>query len=282
MPEPPRVYRSEAIISGPNCGSDDLPVEFHPRHKKVREFAVRGGQVTLVELVGGALGFSVSGERAAATLDALSRTYSALEIYQILGGERAEAPMRLHSEHTFRYAGNRGGGDGNHLPRLDDVIVAGPPAGGAVPESTLGLVAGAGCIDGSTPAPEYFDDWFNGLFHIPGIGTLANLGANGVHGNGQWEKGDAKITLLPTTAGCVVVCFDDVAGYSSGSALLTVEIGLFHSPGSWVPIWSTHSWFTGAVYGYWFKQSSVLHRVRMTIRDNGGNVGKPFNWGASY
>lgn len=283
MTEYDHTYLDEKIILGPNCDSDTLPVEFHPRHKKIRKFSVRGGSVTLVELIGGTLGFSASGDRATATLNALSRTHSSLEIYQILGGDRADAPARLLNEHAFRYAGNQGGGDGSHLPGIDDVIILGPPAGGGTPsESKLGQIAGAGCVEGSLPAAEYFDDWFNGLFYIPGIGTLANLGANGVHGNGQWDQGNVNITLLPTTAGCLVVCFDGEAGYSPSDALITVEIGLFHSPGSWVPIWSSHSWYTGAVYGFWFKQSSVIERVRMTIRDNGDNIGKPFNWGASY
>ncbi|MCC7154599.1 MAG: hypothetical protein IT161_08495 [Bryobacterales bacterium] len=245
--------------------------------REIAVFNVRGGQVVLVEQLGGDIGFVGLGPRAMELLQTLVGEYdlSGLEVYEALGGNRNHAPAALIAEHQRRYAGNPAAMRGRPLPDVSSMAVA-PMAAN---QSVKGQLGGAACVDGPQETFDYFTAWFNnysGMFS--GVGPLGNLGANHVSGTGIWNKGNVNVNLGSTSAGAVCVCFPE--GYP-GSPPKRVRVEERASQGTWVQIWSSNSLFTGAAYGYWFK-GVVIRKIRLLVRDNEVHNGHAFYWAGSY
>lgn len=255
----------------------DAPDMEISQSREIAIFNVRGGQVVLVEQLGGDIGFVGIGREAMEMLQTLVGEYdlSGLEIYEALGGNRNNAPAALIAEHRRRYAGNPAAMRGRSLPDVSSMAVA-PMAAN---QSVKGQLAGAACVEGSQETFDYFTAWFNnysGMFS--GVGPLGSLGANGISDTGIWNKGDVNVNLGSTSAGAVCVCFPE--NYP-GSPLKRVRVEERASNGYWVQIWSSNSLFTGAAYGYWFK-GVVIRKIRLLVRDNEVHNGHDFYWAGSY
>ncbi len=260
---------------------DVADVETSPS-REIAVFDVRGGQVALVEQLGGDIGFVGIGGEAMELLQTLVGEYdlSALEVYEALGGNRANAPAAVIAEHQRRYAGNPAAMRGRPLPDLPSMVVAPMTvASMAANQSVKGQLGGAACVEGSQETFDYFKAWFNnysGMFS--GVGPFGSLGANGITGTGIWNKGDVNVNLGSTSAGAVCVCFPE--GYP-GSPPKRVRVEERAAGGYWVQIWSSNSLFTGAAYGYWFK-GIVIRKIRLLVRDNEVHNGHDFYWAGSY
>jgi hypothetical protein len=130
---------------------------------------------------------------------------------------------------------------------------------------------------------DYFSSWWGGLFFIPGIGALADIGAHGQEGHGIWNQGPANLELGSTSAGAALVCFPDDESNTLGARITVQE---YYGNGLWLDLWSNPYVFDGAAYGYWFK-GFVVHKIRLLVRDtrplNQQNppIG-PFYWAGAY
>lgn len=245
--------------------------------REIAVFNVRGGQVVLVEQLGGDIGFVGIGGKAMEILQTLvgEHDLSGLEVYEALGGNRNNAPAALIAEHQRRYAGNPAALRGRPLPDVWSMVVARVAAN----QSVKGQLAGAACTEGSQETFDYFEAWFNNYSGMySGVGPFGSLGANGITGTGVWNKGDVNVNLGSTSAGAVCVCFPE--DYP-GSPPKRVRVEERASSGYWVQIWSSNSLFTGAAYGYWFK-GVVIRKIRLLVRDNEVHNGHDFYWAGSY
>lgn len=142
-------------------------------------------------------------------------------------------------------------------------------------QSKIGLIGGTACVEGPKPTKEYFESWFSSYYYIPGIGTLKNIGANGISSIGEWNKRDADLNLGPTSAGAIVVCFPK--NYSPAKLTVQEYIG----NGIWRDLWWDKGVYSGGAYGYWFKGLAV-RRIRLLVRYDPGVPGQLFYWGGSY
>ena len=82
------------------------------------------------------------------------------------------------------------------------------------------------------------------------------------------------------TIGIAVVCFCSEQGYFSSPAP-TLTVQEYIGQGAWLDLWSDSSLFTGAAYGILFK-GAAIRRIRLLVRDNEANEGRPFSWGGSF
>lgn len=255
----------------------DAPDMEAPSNREIAIFNVRGGQVVLVEQLGGEIGFVGIGGKAMELLQTLvgEHDLSGLEVYEALGGNRNNAPAALIAEHKRRYSGNPAAMRGRSLPNVSSIAVA--PM--AASQSGKGTIAGLACLEGSTETFSYFTSWFNSYSGMSsGVGPYGSLGANGISDTGIWNKGDVNVNLGSTSAGVVLVCFPEE--YPSSPAQ-RVRVEERASNGYWVQIWSSNSLYTGTAYGYWFK-GIVIRKVRLLVRDNEVHNGHDFYWAGSY
>lgn len=255
----------------------DAPDTEVSKGREIAVFGVRGGQVVLVEQLGGDIGFVGIGREAMELLQTLvgEHDLSGLEVYEALSGSRSNAPAALIAEHRRRYGDNPAAMRSRVLPDVSSIAVA-PMAAN---QSVKGLLLGSACIEGSQPSFDYFKVWFNnysGMFS--GVGPFGSLGANGISDTGIWNKGDVNVNLGTTSSGVVCVCFPQ--GYPS-SPPRRVRVEERASSGYWVQIWSSNSMLTGAAYGYWFK-GVVIRKIRLLVRDNEVHNGHDFYWAGSY
>lgn len=247
--------------------------------KEVVRVAVGDGHFVFVQMAGGAVGIVAEGVQAAQILRTMTATFrtTPLRIFESVAGTRRKAPAALTRDHQQREAAR---GPVGALPTAGSVSVS---AASAFGDSSLGQIAGAACIDGHDEPFDYFTDWWNGLFYIPGIGTLANIGAHGQVGIGIWDDGPANLTLGSTSAGAALVCFPEGESSTNGARITVQE---YWGNGLWLDLWANPNVYQGAAYGYWF-EGYLVHKVRVLIRDtrpvNQQNpmIG-PFYWAGTY
>lgn len=247
--------------------------------KELERFPVADGYVVMAEQRRRRIGFAAVGSKAWGTLNALMSVYrlSPLETYRVLGGDLQKAPAWLVRDHAIRYLGNPAAQSPRPLPSLAEIVAASHPM--LAFSQDVGTIAGAACVTGSTPCLDYFEDYFYSYSAMFNAGVAwADVGANGITGNGTWPKGDANLNLGPTSAGVAAVCFCTEQGYTTGPKVTVQE---YIGQGLWLDIWSSSSLFTGTAYGIIFKGFGI-RRVRLLIRENEGNEGKPFSWGGSF
>jgi hypothetical protein len=271
----------QSMISRPDDMESEL-FDLDVPAGEIERFPVGDGYVVVVEQSRGEIGYAAIGRDAWEKLNALVsiHRFSSLEIYEVLGGKRESAPERLLSDHFFFYLGNSGTQKPRQLPSIDE-ITGTPHPTFFFGQSAIGLISPSGCVKGSVEVFKYFGYWFydySAMFNPPGVGSLGDLGANGIHAIGQWDQGDANLNLGPTSAGSAVACFCQEL-YATNDALLTVQE--FIGNGVWIDIWSGRSGYPGSAFGIWFKGIQI-HRIRLLIRDNEDNVGDPFFWGGAF
>lgn len=268
------MQAAESMASKPGT-----EIETPQSGREIAVFNVRGGQVVLVEQLGGEVGFAAIGVEAMHLVQTLVGEYdlSGLEIYQVLGGNRMNAPVALVKDHAARYPGNPAALRGRTLPSLESITVS--PMAASQSEKGQFSAGGGACIEGVADSFDYFTSWFfnySGMFS--GVGAYGNLGANGIADTGVFSNGDVNVNLGSTSAGAVCVCFpQDYPDYPPAR----VRVEERASSGYWVQIWSSNNPFTGAAYGYWFKGISI-RRIRLLVRDNEVHTGHQFYWAGSY
>jgi hypothetical protein len=247
--------------------------------KEVARLPVADGSFVFVQMRGGEVGIVAEGRRAVEILKGITATYQTtpLMVFVGAGGNRQNAPDALLRDHRLREAAS---GPVVPLPPFTSIQFTAASVQG---NSDIGVVGGAACVQGPVETYDYFSSWWGGLFFIPGIGALADIGAHGQEGHGIWDEGPANLTLGSTSAGAALVCFPQDESHTSGARVTVQE---YWGNGLWLDLWSTPSVFSGAAYGYWF-QGLLVHKVRVLIRDsrpaNQQNppIG-PFYWAGAY
>jgi hypothetical protein len=247
--------------------------------REVVRLRVADGYFVFVQMLSGEVGIVAQGQSAVQILRAITATYptTPLDIFERAGGDRLKAPAALLSDYQQRQIT---GGPTAPLPPFSSIQATSASVQGV---SDLGVIGGAACVQGSQETFDYFSSWWGGLFWIPGVGALADIGAQGQEGIGIWDQGPANLTLGSTSAGAALVCFPEGESSTSGARVTVQE---YWGNGLWLDLWSTPSVFSGAAYGYWFK-GYLVHKVRVLIRDsrplNQQNppIG-PFYWAGAY
>jgi hypothetical protein len=265
-----------SIIAKPEDERGETDSNLLMSFKELERFPVADGYIVMVEQHHRRIGFAAVGLKAWETLNVLVNRFSPLETYLVLGGDSEKAPAWLMREHAIRYLGNPAAQKPRSLPSLDEIVGISQPMFGF--SQDLGLVSGSACVSGNTPCLDYFEDYFNSFSAMFNNGIpWVNFGDNGISGNGTWQNGDANLNLGPTSAGVAAVCFCSEQGYLS-SAEVTVQE--YAGQGVWLDLW-TSSGFAGAAYGILFK-GFAIRRIRLLVRDNEANEGKPFSWCGSF
>lgn len=248
--------------------------------REVARLPVADGSFIFVQQLGGEVGIVAEGQRAVATLNAITAAYptTPLDVFVAAGGNRRSAPAALLNDYQRRQAA---GGPTAPLPLIGSMPLAAAPS--VLGSSGLGQVGGAACVQGSEETFDYFKHWWGYLFVIPGIGALADIGANGQEGTGIWNLGPANLNLGSTSAGAALVCFPENESSTSGARITVQE---YYGNGLWLDLWTSPFVLDGVAYGYWFK-GFVVHKIRVLIRDtrpqNQQNppIG-PFYWAGAY
>lgn len=240
---------------------------------------VADGYLIFVQLMRGDVGIVAEGKQALDILRSLTGAYrlSPLDIFEAAGGNRKTAPAALVNDHQKRQSED--GGRSAPLPLISALPAATASVQG---ESELGLIGGAACVEGAVETFDYFTSWWQSLYHIPGIGALADIGAHGQEGIGIWDLGEANLNLGSTSAGAAVVCFPQESDHFY--ARITVQE--YYGNGIWLDLWSNPYVYDGVAYGYWFK-GLVVHKIRVLIRDTRPMEDQvtpigPFYWAGAY
>lgn len=244
----------DGFIASPGTGDQSA------LSREVARLQVADGYFVFVQMLKGEVGVVAEGQRAVAILRGIAAAYrtTPLEIFVGAGGDRRQAPAALLNDHQQRQIVS---GPVTPLPPFTSIQATAASVQG---DSDLGLIGGAACVQGSQETFDYFSSWWGGLFWIPGIGALADIGAHGQEGIGVWPGGPANLTLGSTSAGAALVCFPEAESSTNGARITVQE---YWGNGIWLDLWSTPSVFSGAAYGYWFK-GYLVHKVRVLIRDS--------------
>jgi hypothetical protein len=276
----------EGAAAPPQSGGQDnfaTPVDAgDPAGALTRELArlrVADGYFVFVQMLGGDVGIVAEGQRAFDLLRAITATYptTPLDVFVGAGGDRRAAPGALLTDHQRRVLVS---GPVAPLPPFSSIQATAASVQG---QSDIGVVGGAACVQGSQETFAYFNSWWGGLFWIPGVGALADIGAHGQEGIGIWDAGPANLVLGSTSAGAALVCFPSGESSTTGARITVQE---YWGNGLWLDLWKTPSVFSGAAYGYWF-EGFLVHKIRVLIRDsrpaNQQNppIG-PFYWAGAY
>ncbi len=246
--------------------------------KEIVRLRVADGYFVFVQMLGGDVAIIAEGKQAFDTLRSTTAEQSAtaLDLYLAAGGDPNAAPAILIADEA-RQASHR-----THRPITLTTRNSAAPAPPVQGVSGLGLI-GSLCISGGMPTYDYFVLQWTHLFYVPGVGTLAEIGAHNKEGHGSWNNGPANLNLGATSAGAAVVCFPD--GESDAfNARITVQE--YYGNGLWIDLFAIPTVYEGTAYGYWFK-GLVVHKIRVLIRDERPPADQnppigPFYWGGAY